>query len=768
MAGISAHRRVGFRRLTQYAPIDAFNLGSSRPSNYWTAVVKDDDTSFDLIVDITSGLAAAGGETVTLTASGTAAEGTFWDYNATATQTFSASDEFVTFQIDLTDITKYFHQREVIFTITSASGVEIHPALGRCRLQIEPSTPPPLVAITSSGGSMVNNGDTVTVDFELQDSGGSPVTCHDDVEVWFTKEGALADNVTHGASGSTVISGSSTGSVVFTYDSTPGATNGDTCTVKPDYQTTEVRYTNLLFNPITPPFNGTGKFDRVNDIYEQQNLWTYGNEFDLGVQETRSIVTRSGSPLPPHLPGYPTNNQSGGTDAAGDPDFLLEPTASGAHANVITPTDGSAPTDPWTGLVIKWWSPDPLAAQSTPGFPYQRQAFDMALCGGDRQLHSIRKWVRGAYRIADSVGTDAASMTEFHRIGVRIRTKDRNHGVVIASDRGLGNAESPEPGYDHEGNAVTIYNVNGVDYWFWDQYLGHSTDFDWGIELDEDGHTMFWFIHHVDVTEVYPESNDAINGGKSTYEDPAEDDGNPIYYATWHGSDAGLPRGNANEPITSVAASDSGNKLTRSSGSWAVTGYLIDDVSATINIGDSSVPINGGTGVITEGDLIRFPGDSTEYTCDATTGASATSVSFTPDLVAAPSDNDAVTIGYASGDKILARGFTGDNGVMTVGSGVTSTDLPISDVNLGDEVAGAGKTVHRLGSTASNYEGVQEMKDNDRGTPIFNVWLEMSDDTLSGKPLRYWPNPYQKFTPRGLGMMVDAGLSSHTFTYTGA
>jgi len=138
-------------------------------------------------------------------------------------------------------------------------------------------------------------------------------------------------------------------------------------------------------------------------------------------------------------------------------------------------------------------------------------------------------------------GAIAHIATDFHRIGVRIRTQNRNHGIVIRSDRlGADGNDGSTYGATGVGKDVHTGNVevfgpfnDGVRYWKWKQYQGHPEDFKWGLSQDELG-VKFWFIHHVDPHYTgYNEGNDVF-GNTSETETPLIDDGNPIYYPTWY------------------------------------------------------------------------------------------------------------------------------------------------------------------------------------------------------------------------------------------
>lgn len=71
------------------------------------------------------------------------------------------------------------------------------------------------------------------------------------------------------------------------------------------------------------------------------------------------------------------------------------------------------------------------------------------------------------------------------------------------------------------------------------------------------------------------------------------------------------------------------------------SGYLVNGTPA---IGDTTVPVDTGTGTLVVGDVISFAGHSQTYTVTAAHAGGAGSLSISPALKAAPADNAAVTI----------------------------------------------------------------------------------------------------------------------------
>lgn len=79
----------------------------------------------------------------------------------------------------------------------------------------------------------------------------------------------------------------------------------------------------------------------------------------------------------------------------------------------------------------------------------------------------------------------------------------------------------------------------------------------------------------------------------------------------------------------------------------AVTGptaydYLVNDGGGALQIGDSTIPVDGGTGTFTQGTLVTFAGDDTEYRVLVALAAAGNLI-ISPALVAAPADDSAVT-----------------------------------------------------------------------------------------------------------------------------
>ena len=503
---------VSFERLSHYNAGKNLNLGLRRDTNYWAKALLDDAGSFTININLSK--PAVGNETITWTTEDPDnTEGSLWSTTQDRNIALTNGQTQVQIPLDIVKQHKWFRQRDCRFELLSGNNLYISDSWNRARIQFEPSSDVPEISITTNGGTVTNPGDTVDVNFSITTG------CLDDVSIYWAATGALTGFVSGPTQGDIAISGGSTSrTVAFTYNG--GGSTNDTIGIKPDHPIGVVKYVTNSFN------EATQKFDRPLPVYQDQNLWTYGNHIRDGLQE----VIANGPPWP-FLPGYPTNLASGGVSISD----------AGHYADIAYPSGNDPFLDPYTGLPVPWITPHP----GVPGFPYIRQQFDISLCEAtSTQLHNYRPWVRGAYSIAHQTGIDRHVVTEFHRIGCRIRTQNRNHGIVIRNDilgatGNYNNTKSSATGlgrnfYTGETKVWGPFS-DGVRYWEWKQYIGHPTDFQWGMDETDDG-IRFWFIHHVETGAVYDQGNDVF-GNPSTTETPLVDEGNPIYYPTWFSSD---------------------------------------------------------------------------------------------------------------------------------------------------------------------------------------------------------------------------------------
>lgn len=75
-------------------------------------------------------------------------------------------------------------------------------------------------------------------------------------------------------------------------------------------------------------------------------------------------------------------------------------------------------------------------------------------------------------------------------------------------------------------------------------------------------------------------------------------------------------------------------------------GMLVNDPGATLAIGSTSIPYDTMTGVLNDGDIITFAGDTQTYSVQGDTTAAAGNMTIEPALKAVPADNAAITNVY--------------------------------------------------------------------------------------------------------------------------
>jgi len=117
------------------------------------------------------------------------------------------------------------------------------------------------------------------------------------------------------------------------------------------------------------------------------------------------------------------------------------------------------------------------------------------------------------------------------------------------------------------------------------------------------------------------------------------------------------------------------------------SGYLVNNASAAI--GDSTMPVDTGTGTFLEGDVITFAGDTQQYIITKDHSSGAGTIEFFPPLVAAPADNAAITLG-------TAREVSG----MTVGTSGSDINLDSTSITSGQQVSVTALAITTPAATA--------------------------------------------------------------------
>jgi hypothetical protein len=156
--------------------------------------------------------------------------------------------------------------------------------------------------------------------------------------------------------------------------------------------------------------------------------------------------------------------------------------------------------------------------------PYLRQSFFTVFGGGPNTGHVAKLWSRAVYRIAHwTAGESTERKVELHRVGVRVRWQNRNHGASFRTD-----VKGGTPGLDQAGNTVAVFtDSQNVKHWFWKQYAGHPEDL-YGVFEDDFG-VGYYYIHKIDETHTtYSSGNGVEVIGVDTL--------NPIEYPIWHDS----------------------------------------------------------------------------------------------------------------------------------------------------------------------------------------------------------------------------------------
>lgn len=265
--------------------------------------------------------------------------------------------------------------------------------------------------------------------------------------------------------------------------------------------------------------------EMVRDVHADENLWHWTNDLVAGGTESGQLTPQALEPhnLPlPKFAGLPTPMIYDGTKHEGD--AAWKEGRGRPQAKVEEQDDASPVLDPVTGNALKIYCPDATAT----GMPYVRESFSKVFCGGPLTAHESRRHMRMSFVVQYMQGADAGRNMEFHRVGIRIREANRNHGAVFRSSVNM-----PDPlsdsriGRDRYGNSTTVYGpFDGVKFWFWD-YGYNMAPQDCGVVEDENGHARLWYRITMDPNVVYP---------PPSFTNVPDDTGifcNPIQYPQW-------------------------------------------------------------------------------------------------------------------------------------------------------------------------------------------------------------------------------------------
>lgn len=265
--------------------------------------------------------------------------------------------------------------------------------------------------------------------------------------------------------------------------------------------------------------------EMVRNVHADENLWHWTNDLVAGGTESGQLTPQALEPhnLPlPKFAGLPTPMIYDGTKHEGD--AAWKEGRGRPQAKVEEQDDASPVLDPVTGNALKIYCPDATAT----GMPYVRESFSKVFCGGPLTAHESRRHMRMSFVVQYMQGADAGRNMEFHRVGIRIREANRNHGAVFRSSVNM-----PDPlsdsriGRDRYGNSTTVYGpFDGVKFWFWD-YGYNMAPQDCGVVADENGHARLWYRITMDPNVVYP---------PPSFTNVPDDTGifcNPIQYPQW-------------------------------------------------------------------------------------------------------------------------------------------------------------------------------------------------------------------------------------------
>lgn len=543
--------RVFLDPMVDIGILETFGYGSSTGRlQYWTLYRRVDDGTITVTFRLSK--PAVGGEELEwdILEDLDGAEGTYLQTITTPskTVTLSAAQETVTVTLTPVDSAGWFKERWIEVGFTGGTGLRMDSKVNSVSICLYPSVEPPLIALAADSTDVENDGDEVDLVYALS------AACDDDVTLRAQAAGALADHFTE--SPAVIPAGNVVGTLTMTYDG--GGTATEQCTFDAWYEPNVEDYSDNRFDPDAVTWTGP-----ANKVYEQENQLRTSNAHNAQglYQNIKAGAVRL-------HPGRPSNKASGSIALDPSRGAFLYYDVQDAATPIIEPffgTDIRLTRNPRISLG------DPSDGDNgTIGLAYWRDEFDSQFAGGEEAFHSAKNYYMTGICISEFAGDETAGREwPFHRVGCRVRSKNRNHGVIFATNRDTA-LFNGTPGTNRWGDTgMPVWIVDGVSYWLWDvARLGSSqgsqsschpnstarfdadgtgtndaTKGDYGVvDLTAYGLGAFlWFKHHIDGTAIYDIGNDQTGGGDHTHETADVDDLNSILYPWWLSDDGTNP-----------------------------------------------------------------------------------------------------------------------------------------------------------------------------------------------------------------------------------
>lgn len=470
---------IGWEPLSHYDPVithDAAQSGDLHP--YWQRDMLSNgaEVTFRISLD----RPAKGGETVTWTAVGDAVVTTHWTTTAASTVTLELGQTFIDVPITPVESTAWYREKTVKLNL-SGTGVRLNTDRDYIHLVFNSAVLPPTLTLTGPSTKPPDDSFdlTVTADYEVQEA----------VRLWVLIDPTSPAGFTKDENGIVVIAAGQTVGTI-SMSQTGGATG--TLKVSLIYEDKTVRFTELDFN------HSTYKLDVPRNVYENENMWRRSNDINLLAYEFNPEATDL-----PVTPGHPTAWAIDGTTPADHNISQVTPLAQ---------TQSPKRLDPVTGNELMMFSPNHNVVN---GIPYIRQSFETVYCGGALTAHSALNFVRTRYYIA--FNSDNGKNCEFHRVSVRVRNRNRNHGIVFRTSVHVTSGEGYLEHSDLETVGTDFFTwSNGIKVWAWHKYNGHEdSDDKWGTYYGagEDSNGFYiWFQHQIDEGLDYGDHNGEDGG----------------------------------------------------------------------------------------------------------------------------------------------------------------------------------------------------------------------------------------------------------------
>lgn len=465
---------AGWASVSKYDSIVSEGASVSSITHYWTRFLQDTYGTFDIYVTLSA--PATGRERLRWEIAGDPTTGFVTFDESRVNSAGNLEMAFIKgrtqhrIRVSVTEREKWFRPRRFVLNLLSADNCEVADGPNTLVLIVYSRKEPPQIAITGGGTMTGSPNATANVTFTLKDPDGTDYDMSkliDQVDVYYriylstdayktpvpTKIGATSGGSSFGTDPrqqrvTWTSSSSATQVVTLTEVSAPSGTYKLEALV----ERPTVKYDSEWINPDTG-IKSTGTID----IHVDENQWMFSNDYPLLRQDNYGLYIQDG-----WHPGYPTGYGYGGQQQA---------TTSLPHVEFHSQTAASPVEDPITGNDMDWWTNTP---QVTNGPSYTRQLFSVQYCGGPWIGHippAGTHYIRSAYRIEPYKTADVDHQAQIISVGYRARQVARSSSVQFRMRN-----VAPTSGYSTFGDQTTATTTFEIDSTLYVNLSGSTVD----------------------------------------------------------------------------------------------------------------------------------------------------------------------------------------------------------------------------------------------------------------------------------------------------